>query len=261
MPKVRSQRSISRAHTTSVKAVNRMFAAQDNAVQHVDVGALKDVSADEILHSVNADDDTSPQHVPNKKERRILKHELFIERLEASRAPYSKSHARRLKRKEKEELTTGGLGSLKAALPSIAPTRTRTTAATIIGVGDSSAGELDAAATTNTTTATTTAATIVDAFVKPINNKLNSKSKQTTDRLEMMPPRPTTTTTATAPPGQIGEGYGTPLMKSQRRRRALTAERFRQPLIRSNPDFTANPFETIRTHARNTLVPHRPPTS
>jgi len=61
-----------------VKPVNRTFAAQDNAVRHVDVGALKDVSADELLHSVNADD---PQQVPNKKERRILKHELFIERM------------------------------------------------------------------------------------------------------------------------------------------------------------------------------------
>jgi hypothetical protein len=46
-PKVRSQRSISRAHTASVKPVNRTFAAQDNAVQHIDVGALKDVSVRE----------------------------------------------------------------------------------------------------------------------------------------------------------------------------------------------------------------------
>ncbi|KAF8507144.1 hypothetical protein F5888DRAFT_74732 [Russula emetica] len=243
MPKVRSQRSISRAHTTSVKPVNRTFAAQDNAVQHVDVGALKDVSADELLHSVNADD---PQQVPNKKERRILKHELFIE--QASRAPYSKSHARRLKRREKEQLTAGGLGSLKAALPSIAPptTRTRTTAATIIG--DSSAGELDATVTT-----TTAAAAMIDASLKPSINKLKCKSKQqptTDDQLEVPPP-PTTR------PGQIGECHGVPLMRSQGRRRALKAERFRQPLIRLNPEFAANPFETIRTHARNTLVPHR----
>jgi hypothetical protein len=199
--------------------------------------------------------------------------------LEASRAPYSKSHARRLKRREKEELTAGGLSSLKAALPSIAPTRT-TTAATI--VGDSSAGELAAAAAT--TTATATAAAVNDASVKPIN-KLKSKSKQPTDQLEMPPPPPTTR------PGQIGEGHGAPLMRSQRRRRALygthfylptvilqlgrlilfffffnvatnrKAERFRQPLIRSNPEFAANPFETIRTHARNTLVPHHRPTT
>jgi hypothetical protein len=39
------------------------------------------------------------------------------------------------------------------------------------------------------------------------------------------------------------------------------AERFRQPLIRSNPEFAGNPFETIRTHARNTLIPHHLPTT
>ena len=82
-----------------MKPVNRTFAVQDNAVQRVDVGALKDVSVreqetylehnlndlhlkpDEVLHSVDADA-SSQQHAnaPNKKERRILKHELFIER-------------------------------------------------------------------------------------------------------------------------------------------------------------------------------------
>jgi hypothetical protein len=140
--------------------------------------------------------------------------------LEASRAPYSKSHARRLKRREKEQLTAGGLGSLKAALPSIAPTTTttRTTAATVIG--DRPAGELDAAATT-------TAAAIIDAFasasesVKPINeSKSKSKSKQpaTTDQSEVPPPPPPPSTTR---PGQIGECHGAPLMRSQGRRRAL----------------------------------------
>jgi ribosome biogenesis protein SLX9 len=131
----------------------------------------------------------------------------WVTGLEASRAPYSKSHARRLKRREKEELTAGGLGSLKAALPSIAPT-TRTTAATIIG--DRSAGELDAAAAT------------AAASMKPINNKLKpkSKSKQPTDQSEVPPPSPTTR------PGQIGEGHGAPLMRSQRRRRALYATYF-----------------------------------
>ena len=84
-----------------MKPVNRTFAVQDNAVQRVDVGALKDVSVreqdthldhnlndlrlkpDEILHSVDVDA-SSQQHVnapSNKKERRILKHELFIERM------------------------------------------------------------------------------------------------------------------------------------------------------------------------------------
>ena len=99
-PKIRSQRSISRIHTTSVKPVHRTFAVQDNAVQRVDVGALKDVSvreqetyldhnlndlhlkSDVILHSVDVDASSQqPVNAPNKKEKRILKHELFIERM------------------------------------------------------------------------------------------------------------------------------------------------------------------------------------
>ena len=31
-------------------------------------------------------------------------------------------------------------------------------------------------------------------------------------------------------------------------------ERLRHPLILANPDFTSNPFQTIRTHAQNTLI-------
>lgn len=63
---------------------------------------------------------------------------------------------------------------------------------------------------------------------------------------------------APSPParlGQIGQGKGTPLTRSQRRR-ALKAERFRQPLIRADPAFATNPFGTIRTHTLNTLVAH-----
>ncbi|KAI9460923.1 ribosome biogenesis protein SLX9-domain-containing protein, partial [Lactarius psammicola] len=142
----------------------------------------------------------------NKKEKRILKHELFIERLEASRAPYSKSHARRLKRKEGERLAGGGMESLKTALPSI-------TTVVIASGTSNSAGE-------------------------DLNDSSPAKAPSPPTRL-----------------GQIGQGKGTPLTRSQRRR-ALKAERFRQPLIRADPAFAANPFGTIRTHVQNTLVPH-----
>jgi hypothetical protein len=75
---------------------------------------------------------------------------------------------------------------------------------------------------------------------------------------------PAPDTEAPSPPtprlGQIGQGKGTPLTRSQRRR-ALKAERFRQPLIRADPSFTANPFGTIRTHAQNTLVPRQATTT
>ncbi|KAG2353972.1 ribosome biogenesis protein SLX9-domain-containing protein [Suillus spraguei] len=52
---------------------------------------------------------------------------------------------------------------------------------------------------------------------------------------------------------QIGEGKGVPLKKNQRKR-ALELEKLRQPLILSNPQYSSNPFQTIRTHAQNTLV-------
>ncbi|KAG2072769.1 hypothetical protein BDR04DRAFT_403760 [Suillus decipiens] len=52
---------------------------------------------------------------------------------------------------------------------------------------------------------------------------------------------------------QIGEGKGVPL-KSNQRKRALELEKLRQPLILSNPQYSSNPFQTIRTHAQNTLV-------
>ncbi|KAF9270328.1 hypothetical protein L218DRAFT_992958 [Marasmius fiardii PR-910] len=61
-------------------------------------------------------------------------------------------------------------------------------------------------------------------------------------------------------PGQIGEGKGVPL-SGQQRKRVLQAERMRHPLILTNPQFSSNPFQTIRTHAQNTLVKHALPES
>jgi ribosome biogenesis protein SLX9 len=302
--------------------------------------------ADEILHSVDVD-------APNKKQRRILKHELFIERmwrlfsthsqtiiiiipfhntdhsriychfisyflgprarrdrirdahpmsvhrrpsntndvmdgdvgaglatphtgLEASRAPYSKSHARRLKRKEKEQLA-GDFGTLQAALPSIAPTVA--TAATT-RASEWSAGKIDVAAATVITTATATRPVASASAKHLVDISKSTISIPNAPGEGAAAPQPATRR------GQIGEGKGTPLTKSQRRR-ALYAtlllssivldpqlkrrffflfkktfllrrklERFRQPLIHSNPEFNANPFETIRTHARHTLIPH-----
>jgi hypothetical protein len=117
--------------------------------------------------------------------------------LEASSAPYSKSHARRLKRREKEQLT-GRLDSLKAALPSIAPT----TAAAATTIGESS--------TATTTTTTTATAAGNGLTVKPITK--SNKPVAASGQVEAAPPPPR------ALPGQIGEGVGAPLTRSQRRR-------------------------------------------
>ena len=35
-------------------------------------------------------------------------------------------------------------------------------------------------------------------------------------------------------------------------------ERLRHPLILQNPEFSANPFQTIRIHAQNTLLKQAP---
>ncbi|CCL98987.1 uncharacterized protein FIBRA_00995 [Fibroporia radiculosa] len=63
--------------------------------------------------------------------------------------------------------------------------------------------------------------------------------------------------TARSQTGRIGEGKGVPLSKSQRKR-ALQLERMRIPMILATPEFASNPFQTIRTHAQNTLLRHEP---
>lgn len=41
-----------------------------------------------------------------KKEKQQMKHQAFVERLQSAQSPYSRSHNRRLKRKEKQQLVT-----------------------------------------------------------------------------------------------------------------------------------------------------------
>jgi hypothetical protein len=53
-----------------------------------------------------------------KKEKQQLKREALLERLESSHSPYSKSHARRMKRKAKEQLG-GGLDEIQHALAAV----------------------------------------------------------------------------------------------------------------------------------------------
>lgn len=129
--------------------------------------------------------------------------------MEASRAPYSKSHARRLKRKEREQLA-GGLGSLKAALPSIivptavsASASTRATPAGEAGAPAAPARVQGVAITTATAAGGGTSA------------KLAGKSS---DDREKTHGEEASRTTAVRPPGQIGKGKGAPLTRSQRRR-------------------------------------------
>ncbi|KAG6889188.1 hypothetical protein C0995_002903 [Termitomyces sp. Mi166 len=127
------------------------------------------------------------------------KHDAFMQRLGTSNSSYSKSHARRLKRKAKEQIANG-LGDLQSAIAAL------------------------------------------DQDVSTPVEKPELKNSHT----EPQPKQH-------LKPGMIGEGKKASLSHSQRKR-ALQMERIRHPLILANPDFAGNPFQTIRTHAQNTLV-------
>ena len=162
--------------------------------------------------------------------------------LEQSRSPYSKSHERRLKRRAREQVA-GGLNDIKAALAAVEgediPAAVQASVSTEAILGDT-AGALESS--------------------RP--KKVKSK------------------------PGQIGEGKGVPLSKNQRKRALYVShspvlhvafgdkpgdahvtvplsrrqlERARIPMILATPDFASDPFQTIRTHAQNTLLKHSPP--
>jgi ribosome biogenesis protein SLX9 len=115
-----------------------------------------------------------------------LRRSIIVSGLEASRTPYSKSHARRLKRKERERLAGSGMESLKTALPSITSSK--------------SAGEDPGGMTTS---AKSTAATSTGPSAE-------SECAPAPDTEAPSPPTPRL--------GQIGQGKGTPLTRSQRRR-------------------------------------------
>ncbi|TFK76992.1 hypothetical protein BDN72DRAFT_783667 [Pluteus cervinus] len=199
MPKAARRRAGPHNHAPPVR--KRAFAVDDNQVEHVEVGGGVDVPVSELL---------SPEEQQGssltKKEKQEHKRAAFLERLESSHSPYSKSHNRRVKRKAKQEIA-GGLGAIQTAIEALDDTQP--TAA-------EEDGDEGSAADGSTT-------------------QRSQRSK--------------------APPGKIGEGKAAPLSKAQRKR-MLKLEQLRQPQIRSNPQFSTNPFETIRTHAKNTLIVH-----
>ncbi|EJD03890.1 uncharacterized protein FOMMEDRAFT_27732 [Fomitiporia mediterranea MF3/22] len=112
MPKERRRRT--NTHDQSVCLDKRHFTLSGKS-EHVEVGAELDASANDIFNDMEEDIE---KPTLKKKEKQQLKHELFLQRLESSHTPYSKSHARRLKRKAKEELA-GGLQDVAFALPQV----------------------------------------------------------------------------------------------------------------------------------------------
>ncbi|KAK0208376.1 ribosome biogenesis protein SLX9-domain-containing protein [Desarmillaria ectypa] len=141
-----------------------------------------------------------PETRLKKRDKQQSKHETFIQRLELSHQPYSKSHARRLKRKAKEQVANG-MTEIQDALPSLDEDETGSDA---------------------------------------VNSKDDQYPQEKTRG------------------GQIGKGKSSTYTSTQRKR-ALKLEQLRHPLILANSKFATNPFETIRTHAQNTLLQRAAP--
>ncbi|KAJ3719782.1 ribosome biogenesis protein SLX9-domain-containing protein [Lentinula raphanica] len=160
--------------------------------------------------------DTLESATLKKKDKQQLKREAFLRRLESTQSPYSKSHQRRLKRKAKEQIGQG-LEEIRDVLRSVDAADKKQP--TIAQDASASAGP-------------------EDRSQMQVDGQ-SSKSVQS----------------ASVQSNHIGEGKHTTLSNAQRKK-ALKIERLRHPLILSNPQFASNPFETIRTHAQNTLVKH-----
>ncbi|KLO20246.1 hypothetical protein SCHPADRAFT_864196 [Schizopora paradoxa] len=116
MPKEARRRSY--GHDPAPRPSKRQFAVTESA-EHVVIGEKKDEDARDILSSITAEAQASEvRPTLTKKEKQQLKHDALINRLGASHSPYSKSHNRRLKRKAKEQLSTG-LTELVSALDAV----------------------------------------------------------------------------------------------------------------------------------------------
>ena len=142
--------------------------------------------------------------------------------------PYSKSHDRRLRRKAKEQIIGGNLKDLQTAI-----------------------------------------AALDDSY---------DKAPEGHAPADDVTPSPNTSIPKCHPkPGKIGEGKKNPFSKLQRKQALYglipsfpwwlglaflgnsVLEQLRQPLVLSNPEFSSNPFQTLRTHAQNTLSKYHPP--
>ena len=209
------------------------------------VPTVDEIPVPESLGTEMTDDKSTPFNQPepdglelkvqqSKKAKQIEKRELFLQSMSdilfllislnppsefsLSANQGSKSHQRRMKRKAREELT-GGLSDLQSALANL---------------------EKD-----------------VQEQQEPLTT-INAAEEAKPDF-------------AATKSGTIGKSGQSTLSKAQRKRALLVQlklalslhltfsselERFRHPLILSNPEFSTNPFQTIRTHAQNTLLTH-----
>ncbi|KAG9126018.1 hypothetical protein FRC07_005196 [Ceratobasidium sp. 392] len=123
MPKDRRQR-ISQAHQSSAKIASRSFAVLEGETEKLVLSTeVLNAPANDLLRSVPTLPTVKPSATAptqTKKEKKQLKHELFLQRLTAGTSPYSKSHNRRLKRKAKSGLSAD-FASVEKALRTLVP--------------------------------------------------------------------------------------------------------------------------------------------
>ncbi|KAI6007315.1 hypothetical protein EDD15DRAFT_2210444 [Pisolithus albus] len=93
----------------------------------------------------------------------------------------------------------------------------------------------------------------MDLALSALQEKDSSLQSAKGPHTDSVTPSSTVKPTAT---GRIGKSKGVPLSNAQRKR-ALQVENLRHPLILSDPQFSSNPFGTIRIHAQNTLEKRR----
>ncbi|KAH7341805.1 ribosome biogenesis protein SLX9-domain-containing protein [Rhizoctonia solani] len=122
MPKDRRNK-LTQRHQPSAKTVSRIFAVPGSRRKRlIRKTSLDYGDADELLRTTAAQPTTTskvPVNTPTKKEKQQAKHERLLQRLSVGTSPYSKSHNRRLKRKQKTTLSTD-LQSVQNVLNTIA---------------------------------------------------------------------------------------------------------------------------------------------
>uniref|UniRef100_A0A0W0G2K9 Ribosome biogenesis protein SLX9 n=1 Tax=Moniliophthora roreri TaxID=221103 RepID=A0A0W0G2K9_MONRR len=209
-------------HNSSVKLAKRQFAVPEGSTK------VEHVEIGSFVQASANELLVRPSSSTKKMDKQYMKREALLHRLESTQSPYSKSHLRRMKRKAREQIANG-LDDMQNAIAS-----------------------LDG------------------------GHETPSKTDHVRDESSVESERPSSK--IKAKPGQIGEGKGATLPTQQRKRilqvtatfwvplnltiiSPRQAERLRHPLILQNPQFSTNPFQTIRTHAQNTLVKHAPPAS
>lgn len=147
--------------------------------------------------------------------------------MEASRSPYSKSHARRLKRKAKEQVG-GGLSDIQAAITAVEEDAPKLIQASIREAAEAEAE--GPKGTVNEPRVKSNPGLIGQGRGAPLTKAQRKKALCVSI-------------------------FSAEILKLTIARREL--EKKRHPLILGNPAFSKNPFETIKAHAQNTLVKHQ----